>query len=107
MSGYWTVDLRHFLDDSGRIALPAGRGRRLAEYWAEIVSQATLFDDPTSIRCRRRPGRRPCRALLTIFFDLDTDEVLWFCPSCRDGGQIAGWQGTFWDHSENPDQATV
>ena len=107
MSGYWTVDLRHFLDDSGRIALLPGRGRRLAEYWAEIVSQATLYDDPTTIRCRRRPGRRPCGALLTVYFDVDNWDVLWFCPNCDDAGRISGWQGTFWDNSDNPGKAAV
>jgi hypothetical protein len=98
MADYWTVDLRHFLESSGALAALPGRGMRLGQYWAEIVSQATLYDDPTTLRCRRRPGRRPCGALLTIFFDAENHDVLWFCPTCRDGGRISGWQGTFWDH---------
>ena len=99
MGNYWGVDLRHFLDGSGAIALPSGSGRRLAEYWAEIVSQATIYDEPTTLVCRRRPGRKPCGALLTIFFDVDNEDVLWFCPGCGDEGRITGWQGSFWDNS--------
>jgi hypothetical protein len=39
-------------------------------------------------------------APLTIFFDVDTFDVLWFCPNCDDNGRISGWEGTFWDSSE-------
>jgi len=51
-------------------------------------------------RCdaRRRPGRRPCAGLLTIFFDVDKNDVLWFCPVCDDQGRISGWEDTFWDN---------
>jgi hypothetical protein len=38
---------------------------------------------------------RPCTGLLTIFFDVDNDDVLWFCPVCNDEGRIGGWQDTF------------
>ena len=76
------------------------RGKRLFHYWTEIVSQATQYDDPTTLRCRRRPGRKPCGALLTIFFDVDNNDVLWFCPCCHDEGRIAGWEGTFCDNGE-------
>jgi hypothetical protein len=95
---HYSVDLRHFLEPSGALAQLPGPGMRLAQYWTEIVSQATLYDDPTTLRCRRRPRRRPCGALLTIFFDGDNGDVLWFCPECDDGGRISGWQDTFWDN---------
>lgn len=98
MADYWTVDLRHFLEPSGALARLPGRGMRLAQYWAEIVAQATMYDDPTTLRCRRRPGHRPCGGLLTIFFDADNGDVLWFCPVCNEGGRIGGWQNTFWDN---------
>jgi len=94
----WSIDLRHFLQPDGKLAPLPPQAQRLFNYWTEIVSQATQYDDPTTLRCRRRPGRKPCSALLTIFFDVDTNDVLWFCPSCHDEGRIAGWEGTFWDN---------
>jgi len=60
----------------------------------------------TTIVCRRRPRRRPCGTLLTLYFDVDNFDVLWFCPACDDNGRISGWQGTFWDNSDLPDTAT-
>jgi hypothetical protein len=41
--------------------------------------------------------------LLTIFFDVDTNDVLWFCPVCNDEGVIRGWRDTFWDNSDLED----
>ena len=98
MGNYWGVDLRHYLLPDGRPAPLTPRGQRLFAYWAEIVSQATRYDDPTTLCCRRRPGRRPCGTLLTISFEIDTFDVLWFCPRCDDRGRISGWEGTFWDN---------
>jgi hypothetical protein len=100
LGNYWSVHLPHLLAADGTLAPLTGRGLRLATYWTEIVAQASNYDAPTTLRCRRRPGRRPCGGLLTIFFDVDTFDVLWFCPVCNDEGRISGWQGSFWDNSE-------
>ena len=101
MGNNWIVDLGHFLNATGALALKLlRRARTLAEFWAEIVSQATLFDEPTTIRCRRRPRHRACATVLYVTFDDTMDAALWECPQCHDGGAIRGWQGTFWDHSE-------
>jgi hypothetical protein len=105
MGNTWVVDLQHFLHASGTLTpdLPP-RARLAAEFWTQIVSQATLFDEPTTILCRRRPQRRPCAAQLYLTFDDTMEAVLWCCPSCHDNGAIRGWQGTFWDHSELTEQ---
>jgi hypothetical protein len=100
VSNYWSIHLPHLLKPDGALAPLTGRGLSLAKYWTEIVAQASNCDEPTTLRCRRRPGRRPCGGLLTIFFDVDTFDVLWFCPNCDDSGRISGWEGTFWDSSE-------
>jgi hypothetical protein len=44
--------------------------------------------------------------LLTLFFDVDTFDVLWFCPICDDNGRISGWDGTFWDNGDVGDVAS-
>jgi hypothetical protein len=94
----WTIHLSHLLEPNGALAPLTGRGRRLAEYWTQIVAQASNYDEPTTLRCRRRPGRRPCAGQLTIFFDVDNNDVLWFCPVCDDQGRISGWENSFWDN---------
>ena len=94
----WVVDLRHFLLPDGKVVPLPPQSPRPFDYWAQIVSQATQYDDPTTLRCRRRSGRKPCGALLTMFFDIGNNDVLWFCPCGHDEGRIAGWEGTFWDN---------
>ena len=100
MSNYWSVHLPHLLKLDGTLAPASGRELKLAWYWTEIVAQASNYDERTTLRCRRRPGRSPCGGLLTLFFDIDTFDVLWFCPNCDDNGRISGWEGTSWDNSE-------
>lgn len=100
MGNQWCIHLPDFLAENGTIAAYSPQGLRLAQYWTGIVAQASNYEAPTTLRCRRRPGRRPCRALLTLYFDIDTFDVLWFCPACDDNGRISGWEGTFWDNSE-------
>jgi len=100
MTNSLSIHLPHLLDEKGSLASLSGRGLRLAQYWTEIVAQASNYEEPTTLLCRRRPGRRPCKALLTIFFDVDTNDVLWFCPACNDEGRISGWEGTFWDNAD-------
>jgi hypothetical protein len=41
-----------------------------------------------------------------LYFDVDTFDVLWFCPNCDNNGRISGWQGTFWDNPDLPDTMT-
>jgi hypothetical protein len=73
--------------------------RRLAEYFASIVVDATTnLDDPPSVRCRRRPGRRPCPGIVYSVPSLENHEAIeWHCPVCGDHGVIRGWEGTLWD----------
>lgn len=106
MGTYWSVALTDFVDSNGVIEPKKGRALHLALFFTGIVAQASNYDAPTIIVCRRRPGRRPCGTKLTLYFDVDNFDVLWFCPSCDDNGRISGWQGTFWDNSDLPDTET-
>lgn len=104
MSNYWSVSLQEYLAPNGAFAALSPRELRLAAYWAEIVAQDSNYDEPTTLRCRRQPGRHPCTGLLTIYFDIDTFDVLWVCPACYDQGRIGGWEGMFWDNSDLTEQ---
>lgn len=102
MPDVWVTDLTHFLDEQGLIAPRQGRARRLAEHLTSIVAMTSAEpetpDDgsPGSIRCRRRPRRKPCPG----FVDADYGpslEIVWWCKHCGDRGVITEWSGSFWD----------
>jgi hypothetical protein len=100
MANTWIVDLRQFLTSAGTLAPLPSRARILAQHWTRIVAQGSTFDQAPTLRCRRRPRRRPCVGILEIALDEDLEGMLWGCPICGDNGVIRGWQGTFWDLSD-------
>jgi hypothetical protein len=101
MGDTWIIDLAHFLDRNGEIAPQSGPARRLAEYIVAIVSMASrpeIIPPPQyRVRCRRRPGRKPCSGLIEVDFDPDNEDIVWWCPFCQDNGRIRNWKGTTWD----------
>lgn len=109
MANTWIIDLSHYLTPTGAMVDDmTPRARRLAEYFASIVVDATTnFDDPPWVRCRRRPGRRRCSGLIQSFpavAENDDEEapIVWRCPVCGDDGLISGWQNSLWDGFSNP-----
>jgi hypothetical protein len=103
MGNYLNVHLPVLLEPNGTLAPMLGKEKRLAEYCTQIVSEATNYDEPTTLRCRRRPGRKPCTGVLHISFDDQMKHDIWVCPICNDRGLISGWRDTFWDYSNLTD----
>ena len=101
MGDTWSVDLSHYLTAHGAIADMPRPAQLLADYFARIVVDATSnLDDPPSVRCRCRSGRRPCSGTVMSYPSPDPeddDAIHWHCPVCDDNGLIRGWQGTLWD----------
>jgi hypothetical protein len=84
--------------------------RVLIAYERRIAEAASAWGLPmrldTPIRCRRRPGRKPCPGHLAVR-SLSAG-VLWGCTRCPDWGLISGLQGTPWDRSApDPGAATT
>jgi hypothetical protein len=103
MGSMLITDLKHFLDERGCIAPMPGPARRLAEFLTHVVATITHDMDelPAPIRCRRRPGRKPCPGILDAQFG-EEFEIFWMCPECLDEGVIRGWEDTFWDLMFSP-----
>jgi len=96
------ADMTHYtslLDPGAEVPKEA---RRLGEYLGRIVGAASLARIgavvETDVRCRRRPGRRPCSGHVRLHVGPD-GEITWECSVCLDTGLIQNWQGTLWDHS--------
>jgi len=107
--GWWIINLRHFLDEEGHIAPASGPARRLAEFLVAIVAMTSLPESVTpttyQVRCRRRPGRKPCPGYIVSGIDPEDEVILWICPVCGDKGTIEHWQGTIWDLSKRGNQS--
>ena len=101
MHGAWVVNMTHFLDRDGKVGRLPAPARRLADYFGSIVSSACSHPAEipilTGIKCRRRPGRKPCSGLIVALIDPETGEIHWECSVCHDHGVISGWKGSPWD----------
>jgi hypothetical protein len=92
------ANLRHYLgEDLSLIPLPRPAAG-LREFLGCIVETVTsrepddkLYD--TSLKCRKK-----CEGEIIAYFNPDNPSIImWYCSSCRDEGQISGWEGTLWD----------
>ena len=101
----WITDIGHFMD-SGDEPLPAP-ARRLSEYFGSLIQAASVrpsgHPDDTPVRCRRRPGRRPCSGFIRVQRSDVPAEISWICPECGDNGLIVNWRKCPWDLSEIPE----
>ena len=111
MAGTWVTNIQHFFCDSIDIPLPdlPRPALRLLHYFLTIIEDVTMRDDPTvpeatNVRCRRRPGRKPCTGFIVAAVQKNNDLIIhWECPVCSDRGILYGWRWTDWDHSDDED----
>jgi len=100
MSNTWIVNMTDYLDDTRGIAEIPGRARRVADHFGMIVAAISTMTPErvvrTRVKCRRRPGRRPCAGRIQAVINADA-RIRWQCPICGDNGLISGWQSTPWD----------
>jgi hypothetical protein len=100
MGNTWVVDMSHwdYPDDEAH-RFPA-RTLKFWGYFGSIV-EATVGKSPfrlsTGIRCRRRPGKIPCRGVIESELNPGGNELHWWCSVCGDSGRISNWAGTRWD----------
>jgi len=103
MGDTWITDLTHFLDEEGHIGPTHGPARRLAEHFTAIVELASRFEfvihPEYQVRCRRRPGRKPCPGHIESDLNFETEDIMWWCTACDDHGNIRNWKGSKWDLS--------
>jgi hypothetical protein len=104
MGNTWVVDFSHFLDEHGDVVPLPETAHPLFEQLTAIIVMASHLDSDASpeyqIFCRRRPNRKPCTGVIQADLDPETDNIVWWCPVCKDTGVISNWQGTMWDMSD-------
>jgi hypothetical protein len=97
----WITDITHFLREGRLHPGISGPARRLAEHLGSIIAAETgapVDDLGPEVRCRRRPGRKPCIGVILHGRHPD-GRIVWECSECDDAGFIANWQCTIWDRT--------
>ena len=79
---------------------------RFTEYLGSIIAGAS--HSPSSewqtlkLKCRRRPGRRPCPGSIRARMGEESPpEILWHCPRCGERGILRNWRCSEWDDSND------
>ena len=104
MPGTRFTDIRHFLDEDGNPVDLSPQGERLYNYFLDIIKGAIIEPEgavvSTGVKCRRRPGRRPCPGVVDAVWEFeDGGQVTWECPKCGDSGHITGIPDSIWDEA--------
>jgi len=95
----YSIDLTHYLGDTGLVEPKRGPARKMAEFLTAVVAHASDFDRPEGIpgpvcfKCRKRDKH-------IVDTGINDDwAIVWQCVACNTQGQISNWEGTFWDLS--------
>lgn len=103
--GAWLIDLRHYLDEKGRLRpdIPE-QALSIALFAGSIVAWETSgpyesAPKVTNVHCRRRPRRKRCTGEIVAAVDGSRSAIDWLCPICGYHGSIQGWEGSAWDRT--------
>lgn len=100
MSGTYVMDIRHFLDESGEIAVAAPKpARQLVSFLGLLIDAVTHETLPAAILSDIRCRQRGCQGLIAVSCEDDPAEsICWKCSQCDHHGTISNWAGTKWDN---------
>lgn len=93
----WITAMVHYLDAEGGLPDVPAPARSLVNHLGASVS--TLTSHPpgelrqTAVKCRRRPGRRPCGGQIRAVIEVGSGGISWACPACGDNRVIHQWEG--------------
>jgi hypothetical protein len=92
----WITNITHFLTDDGDLGPLPGPARKLAEFLLEIIETVVASGSAgtvnTGVRCRRRPGHKPCPGIVIARIRAGEDVIEWRCGECGDDGIITHWR---------------
>lgn len=87
----YITDATHMLDQKGAIAPKAGPALRMAEATGSLIQAATLANGGAGgAQCLACGASAQCQIK-------PSDDIVWTCSSCGEGGRIYNWRGTLWD----------
>lgn len=99
------IDVTHFLDANGAIALQRGSGRAMADFLTAVVARASDFDrldDAPGAVCFGCHKRDPCAVEMGIS---ESGAIVRPCFACGTEGRIPNWRGMSGDVSQGAARA--
>jgi predicted RNA-binding Zn-ribbon protein involved in translation (DUF1610 family) len=98
--GTYITDITHFLDATGEMSADLPKpAASLASFLTLIIDATTetgssVFEE-IGLRCRTEE----CTG--SILSRLESEEIIWHCPTCGHNGIIRNWQATKWNHEKS------
>ncbi|WP_259367619.1 hypothetical protein [Colwellia sp. MB02u-9] len=111
------TDLRHFLDDEGKLLALTEQAKTVFKFLSKIVSSvseriassvSTHTEPPivdidlvaVNLKCNTRAEQLHCEGDIEASC-INLSLIEWHCDSCQAAGTISHWQGSLWDKQQH------
>ncbi|MBA6390168.1 hypothetical protein H4J38_05145 [Colwellia sp. BRX10-3] len=97
------ADLKHFLDEEGKVLELTKQAKAVFKFLSKIVSSVTeQIEQPVievDLKCSTRAEKLYCDGSIQAT-STAIGLIEWHCDSCHACGTISNWQGSIWDKQE-------
>ena len=97
------VDLRHFLDEEGKVLELTEQAKTVFKFLTKIVSSVSEnIEQPPidlDLKCNTRADELSCDGGIEAKC-IAIGMIEWHCDTCEASGTISNWQASMWDKQE-------
>jgi hypothetical protein len=107
------TDLRHFLDEEGKLLALTEQAKTVFKFLSKIVSSISEHDSKlteqpitginlvaVNLKCNTRAEEINCEGDIEARC-INISLIEWHCDSCEAAGTISNWQGSLWDKQQH------
>ena len=107
------ADLRHFLDEEGKLLALTEQAKKVFKFLSKIVSSVSErvskhTEQPiagidlvaVNLKCNTRAEQLHCEGDIEARY-INISLIEWHCNSCEAAGTISHWQGSLWDKQQH------
>ncbi|MBA6293536.1 hypothetical protein H4J58_02825 [Colwellia sp. MB3u-70] len=107
------ADLRHFLDEEGKLLALTEQAKTVFKFLSKIVSSVSeriskRIEQPivdidlvaVNLKCNTRAEQINCEGDIEAKC-INLSLIEWHCDSCEAAGTISHWQGSLWDKQQH------
>lgn len=95
-----TANLKHFLDEEGKVLDLTDQAYTVFKFLTEIVSSVSAHTEQSlidvNLQCSRRADALACEGNIAAVYIVN-GMIEWHCDTCEAAGTISNWQGSLWD----------